>query len=104
MSTWNRQKTVVFNLAIIEVKKVIVPFFVKVVQTVVAHACDSSGTPCHGAAPQGEDGSRTVPGAKNNLAPRCIPRSQIKPFFQLEKNTLCDIFRLWKTYLNKDKI
>ena len=50
------------------------------------------GTPCHGAAPQGEDGSRTVLGAKLDLAPRCIHRSQTEPFLELEKNMLCDIF------------
>ena len=69
------------------------------------------GTPCHGVVPQGEDGSRTVLGAKKrpcstlhppiatvlgakkkDLAPRCIHRSQTEPFLELEKNMLCDIF------------
>ena len=95
---------------------VIVPFFVKVVQTAVAHACDlavhlvtaqsrraktdpapysaQNSTLLHAASTDRRQNrfSRTVLGVKLDLAPRCIHRSQTEPFLELEKNMLCDMF------------
>ena len=52
------------------------------------------GTPCHGVAVahKGEDGSRTVLGAKKRPCSTLHPPIAAEPFLELEKNMLCDIF------------
>ena len=61
------------------------PFFVKVVQTAVAHAWDFAVHLVTAQKSKGGDGSRAVPAQKKDLVSCCIHRSQIKPFLSLKK-------------------
>ena len=74
-------------------------FFVKVVQTAVAHACDLAVHLVTAQSRRAKTDPAPYSAQKKDLTPRCIHRSQTEPFLELEKNIL-----LRKTYLNKDKI
>ena len=70
---------------------VIVPFFVKVVQTAVAHACDLAVHLVTAQPRRAKTDPAPYSAQKKDLAPRCIHRSQTEPFLELEK-TCCVIY------------
>ncbi len=74
------------------IKKVIVPFFVKVVQTAVAHACNFAVHLVTAQSRRAKTDSAPYSAQKKDIAPRCIHRSQAEPFLELETNMLCYIF------------
>ena len=69
-------------------KIVIVPFFVKVVQTAVAHACDLAVHLVTAQPRRAKTDPVPYSAQKKDLAPRCIHRSQTEPVLELEKNSV----------------
>ena len=67
---------------------VIVQFFVKVVQTAVAHACDLAVHPVTEQKSKGEDGSHAVPGAKKNLLHAASTDRRQNRFLSLKKHAV----------------